>query len=150
MGSVRKYRTKWRGEARYNRKYVSKLFSSKGDASAWVKQTQRNLEREEFEDYRDSANITLAKLIVRYRDEVTPKKKGAKSEKYKLNFLLRQQIARSRILRLSPRKVIEFKNELKRTRAPATVNKYIHYIHTIWETARLSWGIVLPPGGFGN
>ena len=146
MGSVRKYRTKWRGEARYNRKYVSKLFSSKGDASSWVKQTQRNLEREEYEDYRDSANITLAKLILRYRDEVTPKKKGAKSEKYKLNFLLRQQIARSRILRLSPRKVIEFKNELKRTRAPATVNKYIHYIHTIWETARLSWGIVLPPG----
>ncbi|MDC1054489.1 site-specific integrase [Alphaproteobacteria bacterium] len=77
---------------------------------------------------------------------MTPKKKGAKSEKYKLNFLLRQQIARSRILRLSPRKIIEFKNELKRTRAPATVNKYIHYIHTIWETARLSWGIVLPPG----
>ena len=26
MGSVRKCRTKWRGEARYNRKYVSKNF----------------------------------------------------------------------------------------------------------------------------
>ena len=41
--------------------------------------------------------------------------------------------------------LIEFKNELRRTRAPATVNKYIHYIYTVWETARLNWGIILPP-----
>ena len=145
MSYIRKYRNRWRAEVRYNKRYVSKTFLTKGDASKWAKETESKLEKEQFEDYRDSLHLTLGNLITRYRDEITPKKKGAISEKYKLNFVLRHPISRTKILRLSARKIIEFKNELKKTRKPATVNKYIHYIHTIWETARLNWGIILPP-----
>ncbi len=146
MGSIRKRKNgKWRAEVRKQHRYISKIFESKGDASKWVRQTEIKIEKEQFEDFRDSAHLTLAHLITRYRDEITPNKKGARSEIYKLNFLNRQPIARTKILRLSSRMIIEFKNELKRTRAPATVNKYIHYLHTIWETARLNWGILLPP-----
>ena len=86
----------------------------------------------------------MAHLITRYRDEITPNKKGSRSEVYKLNFLIRQPIARTKVLRLSTKMVIDFKNDLKKSRAPATVNKYIHYFYTIWETARLNWGILLP------
>jgi integrase len=145
MGSLRKYKNKWRAEARHNKKYVSKTFHSKGDASKWLRETELALEKEQFQDFRNSAHLTLGNLITRYRDEITPNKKGAVSEIYKLNFINRHQIARTKILRLSTKRIIDFKNELRITRAPATVNKYIHYIHTVWETARLNWGILLPP-----
>ena len=145
MGSLRKYKKKWRAEARHNGKYVSKSFQSKGDASKWLRDTELALEKEQFQDFRNSAHLTLGNLITRYRDEITPNKKGAVSEVYKLNFINRHQIARTKILRLSTKRIIDFKNELRITRAPATVNKYIHYIHTVWETARLNWGILLPP-----
>ena len=146
MSSLRKEKNgRWRAEVRKNHQYISKTFDSKGDASKWARQVEIKIEKEQFEDFRDSAHLTLAHLITRYRDEITPNKKGARSEVYKLNFLIRQPIARSKVLRLSTRMIIEFKNELRRSRAPATVNKYIHYLYTIWETARLNWGILLPP-----
>ena len=145
MGSLRKHKNgKWRAEVRKQHRYISKIFESKGDGSKWIRETEIKIEKESFEDFRDSAHLSLANLITRYRDEITPTKKGARSEIYKLNFLIRQPIARTKVLRLSSRMLIEFKNELRRTRAPATVNKYIHYIYTVWETARLNWGIILP------
>jgi hypothetical protein len=113
MGSIRKRKNgKWRAEVRKQHRYISKIFESKGDASKWVRQTEIKIEKEQFEDFRDSAHLTLAHLITRYRDEITPNKKGARSEIYKLNFLNRQPIARTKILRLSSRMIIEFKNEL--------------------------------------
>ena len=146
MGSLRKHKNgKWRAEVRKQHRYISKIFESKGDGSKWIRETEIKIEKESFEDFRDSAHLSLANLITRYRDEITPTKKGARSEIYKLNFLIRQPITRTKVLRLSSRMLIEFKNELRRTRAPATVNKYIHYIYTVWETARLNWGIILPP-----
>ena len=146
MSSLRKEKNgRWRGEVRKNGLRISKTFDSKGDASKWAREVEIKIEKDQFEDFKDSAHLTLAHLIKRYRDEITPNKKGAVSEVYKLNFIIRQPIAKTKILRLSTRKIIEFKNELKRLRAPATVNKYIHYLYTIWETARLNWGINLPP-----
>ena len=146
MSSLRKEKNgRWRAEVRKNGLRISKTFDSKGFASKWAREVEIKIEKEQFEDFKDSAHLTLAHLIKRYRDEITINKKGAVSENYKLNFIIRQPIAKTKILRLNTRMIIEFKNELRRTRAPATVNKYIHYIHTIWETARLNWGINLPP-----
>ena len=145
MAYIRKVRNKWRVEIKFNGKYISKTLQTKGDASKFARETELKLEKDLFEDYRDSRHLTVANLIARYRDEITPSKKGARTETYKLNFLLRQPIARTKILNLTTAKLIEFRNELRRTRAPATVNKYLHYFYTIWETARLNWGIILPP-----
>ena len=102
---------KWRAEVRRNHRYIGKTFLSKGHASKWVKDTELKLEKEQYEDFRDSAHLSLGNLIARYRDEITPNKKSAQSETYKLNFLNRQPIARCKILRLTPRKIIEFKKE---------------------------------------
>ena len=151
MGSVwqekrGKWRGKWRAQVRRNHQHIGKTFITKGDATKWVNETERKVEKGQYEDFGDSAHLTLGNLIERYRDEITPNKKGAQSETYKLNFLLRQQVARTKILRLTPSKVIEFKKSISINRKPATVNKYLHYIYTIWETARLNWGIILPSG----
>ena len=107
MSSLRKEKNgRWRAEVRKNHQYISKTFDSKGDASKWAKQVEIKIEKEQFEDFRDSAHLTLAHLITRYRDEITANKKGARSEIYKLNFLIRQPITRSKVLRLDTRMII--------------------------------------------
>lgn len=89
MGSLRKHKNgKWRAEVRKQHRYISKIFDSKGDGSKWIRETEIKIEKESFEDFRDSAHLSLANLITRYRDEITPTKKGARSEVYKLNFLI--------------------------------------------------------------
>ena len=129
---------------RSHKKYISKTFLKKANASNWAKEIEYQLDREQYEDFSESVRITLGELITRYRDEITPTKKGAKEEKYKLNFILRNKIVKCRVLSLKTKQILEFKNDIKETRAASTVNKYIHYIYTIWETARVQWDIALP------
>jgi len=45
--------------------------------------------------------ITLGELIERYRDTVTPTKKGKKQETYRLNYILRQPISELTLDRLT-------------------------------------------------
>ena len=66
---------KWRAEVRRNHRYIGKTFLSKGHASKWVKDTELKLEKEQYEDFRDSAHLSLGNLIARYRDEITPNNK---------------------------------------------------------------------------
>ena len=42
-----------------NNRYLSKTFFNKGSASAWAKDTENKLEKEQYEDFKDSAHITL-------------------------------------------------------------------------------------------
>ena len=145
MATITKRKSgKWTAEVRTHKKYISKTFIKKSNASNWAKEIEYQLDREQYEDFSESVRITLGELITRYRDEITPTKKGAKEEKYKLNFILRNKIVKCRVLSLKTKQILEFKNDIKETRAASTVNKYIHYIYTIWETARVQWDIALP------
>ena len=145
MATITKRKSgKWTAEVRTHKKYISKTFIKKSNASNWAKEIEYQLDREQYEDFSESVRITLGELITRYRDEITPTKKGAKEEKYKLNFILRNKIVKCRVLSLKAKQILEFKNDIKETRAASTVNKYIHYIYTIWETARVQWDIALP------
>ena len=145
MATVNKLKSgKWCAQIRSHNKYISKTFLSKGNATKWAKEIEYQLDRDQYEDFSDSARISLGDLITRYRDEITPHKKGSRTEKYKLNFILRHKIARVKLLSLKPKHIIDFKSEISEGRAPSTINKYIHYIYTVWETAKLNWDITLP------
>ena len=145
MANITKLKSgKWRVQIRSHNKYISKSFLKKAHASMWAKEIEYQLDRDQYEDFSDSARISLGELITRYRDEITPHKKGRDTEKYKLNFILRHKIAKVKLLSLKAKHIIDFKKDISEGRAPSTINKYIHYIYTVWETAKLNWDIALP------
>ena len=145
MANITKLKSgKWRVQIRSHNKYISKSFLKKAHASMWAKEIEYQLDRDQYEDFSDSARISLGELITRYRVEITPHKKGRDTEKYKLNFILRHKIAKVKLLSLKAKHVIDFKKDISEGRAPSTINKYIHYIYTVWETAKLNWDIALP------
>ena len=145
MANITKLKSgKWRVQIRSHNKYISKSFLKKAHASMWAKEIEYQLDRDQYEDFSDSARINLGELITRYRDEITPHKKGRGTEKYKLNFILRHKIAKVKLLSLKAKHVIDFKKDISEGRAPSTINKYIHYIYTVWEVAKLNWDIALP------
>ena len=145
MANITKLKSgKWRVQIRSHNKYISKSFLKKAHASMWAKEIEYQLDRDQYEDFSDSARISLGELITRYRDEITPHKKGRDTEKYKLNFILRHKIAKVKLLSLKAKHVIDFKKDISEGRAPSTINKYIHYIYTVWEVAKLNWDIALP------
>ena len=131
MAYIRKRFGKWQVEIKKkNTKSVFKTFIQKSSASKWAKEVEYQIDREQYEDFSDSAKLSLGDLLIRYRDEITPNKKSKEGE---------------------TKHVLDFKNEIKLNdgkyypRASSTINKYVHYIHTVWEVAKINWAISLPP-----
>jgi integrase len=152
MATIGKTKTgKWCAQVRTHQKYISKTFISKAHASKWAKEVEYQLDREQFEDFSDSAKLSLGDILIRYRDEITPTKKSKDTETYKINLMLRHKISKIRLLDLKTKHVLDFKKDIKDNdgkfypRASSTINKYVHFIYTVWETAKVNWGITLPP-----
>jgi hypothetical protein len=152
MATITKRKSgKWTAEVRTHQKYISKTFIKKVNASNWAKEIEYQLDREQFEDFSDSAKLSLGDILIRYRDEITPTKKSKDTETHKINLMLRHKIAKVRLLDLKTKHVLDFKKDIKDNdgklypRASSTINKYVHFIYTVWETAKVNWGIALPP-----
>ena len=117
MANIRKRRGKWTVSIRKsNYPPVYKTFLDKPTARKWARKVESDMDRNQFEDYSDASKTLLTQLLQRYKEEMTVKKKGARSETYRLNWLMRHKISKH----------------------------YIHLLSVVWNTAKKVWGIHLP------
>ena len=146
MASIRKRFGKWQIQIRrINYPKIIKSFKKKSTATKYAREIELKMDKQQFEDYSNAASTTLRDILTRYRDEITPKKKGAKWETYKLNLLIRHKISSLSLLHLNPTALYTLKNELSINRKPGTVKHYFNFINNAWNTAERVWGINLPP-----
>ena len=146
MATIRKRLGKWQVQIRrHNYPQIIKSFKEKSTASKYAREIELKMDKQQFEDYSNAAGTTLKDILTRYRDEITPKKKGAKWETYKLNLLIRHKISSLSLLHLNPIALYALKNELSINRKPGTVKHYFSFINNAWNTAERVWGINLPP-----
>ena len=146
MATIRKRFGKWQVQIRrHNYPQIIKSFKEKSTASKYAREIELKMDKQQFEDYSNAASTTLKDILTRYRDEITPKKKGAQWETYKLNLLIRHKISSLSLLHLNPTALCALKNELSINRKPGTVKHYFNFINNAWNTAERVWGINLPP-----
>ena len=124
--------------------YIAKSFLEKSTCSKYSKMIESQMDRKIFEDLSGAEGTTLRALIIKYRDEMVPEYKSARTLTYKLNYMLKFKICYYNLLQLNSAHIHKFKKEIAVGRAPKTVNMYIQTLQTIWNMARKQWGIVLP------
>jgi len=145
MAYIRKQKGKWQCIIRKKGyPHIYKTFLSKADCNRYAQESERNIDRGLFEDMTEANQTKLKDILVRYKDEVTIEKKGAKQESYKINKLIRNKIADYTLSRITPMKIAQFRDSLKIMSKPATINKYITLISVAIRTATNEWGIFLP------
>ncbi len=84
----------------------------KADAVAWARAKEAELDvAEESAHVVELASTTLADLIERYRDTVTPTKKSAYQERYRLNRLLRHPVCKLTLDRLTTGAFARYRDE---------------------------------------
>jgi len=123
---------------------LQKSFLDKPTARNWGREIELQMDKNIFEDYSGAAGTTLKALLIKYRDEVTSKKRGFREETSKINYLINHKIALNSLMRLKSHHIYRLKTEMSATRVASTVNKYIHILSHCWTTARKVWGIALP------
>jgi len=123
---------------------IYKTFLEKSLASKYARMIESQMERNLFEDMSGAENNTLRSLLIKYRDEIVPTYKSAKTLTYKINYILKDKVCYYGLTQLNSNHLNEFKKRISVGRAPKTINGYISTLATVWELARKSWGIVMP------
>ncbi len=94
MATIRKLRGRWQASVR--RKGMqprSKSFDSKTEAERWARTLEAELDRSgSLPDTRPAERTTLAQILERYRDEISPTKRSHVTEVARINGILRRPI----------------------------------------------------------
>lgn len=143
MATIRKLRGRWQAAVR--RKGMqprSKSFDSKSDAERWARGLEAELDRTgALPDTRAAENSTLAEILTRYRDEVSPSKRSAITEIARINAILRRPICHRTMNRLSSADLAGYRDTRLKAVAPATVIRELNTISHAIDTARREWDI---------
>ena len=142
MANIRKRGNKWQVQIRRaGHSSITKTFLRKEEALAWGRSQEVRFDAALAGTFLP-VKETLAELLGRYADEVTPKKKSAASEKRRIRRLLSDSISKSKVCELTPDRLIRFRNRrlLDGQRAAAYDLQIIR--HTL-NIACSEWGMFL-------
>lgn len=152
MATIRKRNGKWQVQVR--RKGCptqTRSFSSKADAQAWARQTEADADRRGMPiNLRVLDSMTVGDLIARYRDTVTPAKRGAIRETVALNLFLRHRLAKLSLTALTSAQVAQYRDERLERVKPSSFNRELAIYRHAFEVARRDWNIPLPSNPFAQ
>jgi len=145
MATIRKLRGRWQAAVRRKGAQPrSKSFDSKSDAERWARSLEAELDRNgALPDMRPAESMTLAQLLTRYRDEVSPTKRSAVTEIARINAILRRPPCFRTMTTLSTADRAAYRDERLKTVAPATIIRELNTISHAIDTARREWNINL-------
>ena len=146
MAVIRKMKKKWQVLIRRkDHPHMSKCFVSKEAAHEWARDTEVNIERGLYANMKAALGMSLKTLLESYREHVTPTKRGAEEETYKINKLLKHEIVKLSIAKVTILKIKNFQKELsQQNRQPSTINKYVSIIKMAINYAMNELDIYLP------
>ena len=143
MGTIRKRNGKFQAQIRRDGvPPLSKTFTMKKDAVVWVRGIEARIDAGEVNVAAPKAT-SLADLIKRYSQEITPLKKGRDTEQRRLSRLLRDPISITSLLKLTSAKLAEFRDRRINDGVRAAQYDLILIKHCI-KIARLEWGVSMP------
>ena len=143
MGNIRKRHGKFQAQVRREGVTpVYKTFTNKKDAVVWVRGIEARIDAGETKVAAPKAT-SLADLITRYSQEITPLKKGREPEQRRLHRLLRDPIAQVPLGKLTSTTLARFRDRRIKDGLRAAQYDLILIRHAL-KIARLEWGIPLP------
>lgn len=152
MATIRKRGDKWYAEVR--RKGApsqSKTFSKKGDASAWARQIENDIDRGKVPQSRSGVTLTLAEALDRYVRTRTAMKSHPEREERRALQLARSPLGEMTLSAISPKTISAYRNlrlnppretKLKPVSA-GTVRLELSLLSDLFTTAINEWDLPL-------
>jgi len=135
MASIVKTPKGYRAFICVNGKRTTATFRTQREATAWSarRETELLTEREQHPGER----ITLREVLERYRDEVSPTKRGARWEVLRIDLFLRSTLPVSRpIAHIGPEHIAAWRDERAQSVGPNTIIRELALLSAILEHAR--------------
>jgi integrase len=143
MATIRKRGSSWQAQVR-REGYppLSKTFASKADAAAWARDQERAIDRAELPTTaRELKGVTVGDLLRRYKETVTPTKRGARPEQYRIKTLLSHGLAQIALNKLSPAAIARYRDDRLKLVQSGTVRRELAIVQHCFEVAKKEWGL---------
>jgi integrase len=139
MASFRKHRGKWQARIfnSVTNKTRSKSFTTRKAAADWAREAEADLINQADPHYFPP----LRNLIERYRNEVTPRKRGARQEDQRLRYWQNSVLANQPANELRSEQLATWRDGALCERSDATVRQYLIVLSNVFRHARLEWGL---------
>lgn len=146
MATIRKHRNKWQAQVRRSGYPANtRTFIKKADAQAWARKLEQQIDSGGMMvDQHALKNMSVGDLLVRYRDTVTPAKRSARMERYKIGIFLSHPIAAHALHSFTPLAVTRYRDERLKQVKSGTVRRELTVLRHCMEIARKEWGLPLP------
>jgi len=141
MATIRKRGSSWQVQVRRQGfPPLVKTFASHADATAWARDKERAIDRAELSpNHRDLKRTTIHDLLDRYEKEITPKKRGADREQFKLRILRSHDFSSASLDRVSGAMIAAYRDDRLRVVTSGTVRRELAILQHCFEVARREW-----------
>ena len=142
MAAIRKREKKW--QARVRRKGHPdqvKSFTNKADAVRWSREAESAMDQGVFISRASAEQTTLAKILTRYKTEVTPSHRGFLVEGIRINKLITHRIAGYALTALNAQRMAAYRDERLTQVTPGTVLRELQTLSAVLNHAQREWGL---------
>lgn len=145
MATFRKRGNRWQVQIRrIGHPTISRSFLSKADAQRWARHMEAELDANLLpHDYRRLETTRLADILIRYREEIIPTKRGGHIETIIVGAFLRDPIAELKLSRLKSQDFADYRDKRLGSVRPATLLRELGIIQHALDVAAKEWGYPL-------
>jgi integrase len=120
-----------------------RTFATKREATAWGVEQEAALRTLEGECAHRPPTMTVGELLKRYLINVTPTKRSADSESWRVGKMLKASISGLSLSEVQPSHIAAYRDWRLETVKPGTVRRELSLLRTAIEVARREWGVEL-------
>jgi len=141
MATIRKRSDKWQAQVRRcGHRGIARSFYRRADAVAWARSLELQADRSDLPpDIRILSRTTLAEIVMRYRDTISPKKRGYEIERIVLTAFLRHPICRKPLSHGTTEDFAAYRDERLRKIKETTLKRELSPLKNMFEVARDEW-----------
>lgn len=120
----------------------SKTCRTRAEAEEWARSVEREMDRGTFVSRAEAERTTLYDALDRYEREVTPRKRGAVQELYRIRTLKASPLAGRTLASIRGADAAALRDaEAARGMAASSIVKLLALLSHMFETAQKEWGI---------
>lgn len=120
-----------------------RTFTTKREAAAWGVEQEAALATLDGQGLRRAPTMTVGELLRRYLASITPTKRSAESESWRVSKMLRASISGLGLAEVQASHVAAYRDWRLETVKPGTVRRELSLLRTAIEVARREWGVEL-------
>lgn len=147
MATIRERSGRWQAIVK-RRGYPqqSKSFALCKDAEKWARHLERQMDAGQWLDRTEAEQTTVGELLARYGREITPGKRGATKERYRLEAFRRSTLAQYSPAAVTGQIVAAWRDERLREVSSATALRELVLLGHVFTVAIKEWGFNLASG----